>query len=68
VVCLYPFSRVVDRNVAKQTLHWIDLAASLTLSCDFAEPLASFALRSRFCAALAPLPPPILDAVDDLSR
>lgn len=29
----------------------------LTLfSCDFAVPPASFALRSRFCCALAPLP------------
>jgi hypothetical protein len=38
-------------------LHCLVLAASLLFSCECATPPASFlALRSRFCAARAPLP------------
>jgi hypothetical protein len=49
----YAGARVVFRNVDLQILHWISLACSLTLSCDFAT-LVSLSLRSRLEAALAP--------------
>lgn len=42
------------RKVEKQTLHWMSLADSLTLSWDLASLPAFFAARSRFCADLAP--------------
>lgn len=44
---------MVFRKVDLQILHWISIALTLDLSCDLAT-LVSFALRSRFCAALAP--------------
>lgn len=50
----YAGAREVLRKVEKQTLHWISLADSLTLSWDLASLPAFFAARSRFCADLAP--------------
>lgn len=50
----YAGSRVVARKVDLQVSHWMFMALALVLSCDLAAPFASFALRSRFCAALAP--------------
>lgn len=46
---------VVFKKVDLQILHWISFADSLAFSCDLAG-FASFAFRSRFCCALAPLP------------
>lgn len=50
----YAGAREVFRKVEKQTLHWMSLADSLTLSWDLASLPAFFAARSRFCADLAP--------------
>lgn len=50
----YAGAREVFRKVEKQTLHWMSLAVSLTLSWDLASLPAFFAARSRFCADLAP--------------
>lgn len=50
----YAGAREVLRKVEKQTLHWMSLADSLTLSWDLASLPAFFAARSRFCADLAP--------------
>jgi len=49
----YAGARVVFKKVDLQMLHWISLACSLTLSCDFAT-FTSLSLRSRLDAALAP--------------
>lgn len=49
----YAGARVVFRNVDLQVTHWISMACSLALSCDFAT-LVSLSLRSRLEAALAP--------------
>lgn len=54
------FLFVVWRKGCMHTEHFLFIAEMLTLSCDFAPPpCASFMARSRFCAALAPLPPPM---------
>jgi len=50
----YAGAREVLRKVEKQTLHWMSLAVSLTLSWDLASLPAFFRARSRFCADLAP--------------
>lgn len=50
----YAGARDVLRKVEKQTLHWMSLAVSLTLSWDLASLPAFLRARSRFCADLAP--------------
>lgn len=58
------FLFVVWRKGCMHTEHFLFIAEMLTLSCDLAPPpCASFMARSRFCAALAPLPPPMLSYV-----
>ena len=49
----YAGARVVFKKVDLQITHWISIAFSLTLSCDFATLVLS-SLRSRFEAAFAP--------------